>query len=98
MTPTQWIAKYVDRLHERWVMFDQAQLEAAEMIWNDAQLRALPPDEAAAKWLSPITAPVHRGCPSWIPIRKHLRPIATPLWRAPATCGENPIEGTVRLL
>ena len=56
LTPTQWIAMCAQRLHERWATVDQAQLEeAAVVIWNDAQLRALPPHEAAAKWLSPIT-------------------------------------------
>jgi hypothetical protein len=56
MTPTQWIAKCAERLHERWVTVGQAQLEeTAVVIWNDTQLRALPPDQAAAKWLSPVT-------------------------------------------
>ena len=58
LTPTQWIARCAERLHERWATVDQAQLEEAAMVvWGDVQLRALLPEEAAAKWLSPITAP-----------------------------------------
>ena len=56
LTPSQWIAQCAERLHERWATVDQAQLEEAAVgIWIDARLRALPPDEAAARWLSPIT-------------------------------------------
>ncbi len=48
-----------ERLHERWTTVEQAQLEeAAVVIWNDATLRSLPPQEAAARWLSPITTPL----------------------------------------
>ena len=59
LTPIQWIAKCAERLHERWTTVEQAQLEeAAVVVWNDARLRALPPDEAATKWLAPITTPL----------------------------------------
>jgi hypothetical protein len=40
MTPTQWIAKCAERLHERWVTVGQAQLEeTAVVIWTNTQLR-----------------------------------------------------------
>lgn len=56
MTPTQWITKCAERLHERWATVDQGQLEeAAVAIWSDEKLRSMPPHEAAALWLSPIT-------------------------------------------
>lgn len=59
LTPTQWIARCAERLHDRWATVDQAQLEeAAVVVWSDVRLRALPPEEAAAEWLAPITTPM----------------------------------------
>lgn len=53
--PTQWIAQCADSLHERWRTVGPAQLEElAVALWQDEQLRAMPPEEAAAVWLSPV--------------------------------------------
>lgn len=58
-TPSQWIAKCAERLHECRTTVERAQLEeAAVVLLNDANLRSLPPQEAAARWLSPITTPL----------------------------------------
>lgn len=55
MTPAQWIAKCAERLHQRWRTVEPAQLEEVALgIWQDARLRGMPPNEAAALWLSPI--------------------------------------------
>lgn len=55
MTPSQWIAKCGEKLHERWHTVEAAQLEeVAVVIWQDAKLRAMEPGEAATVWLSPI--------------------------------------------
>lgn len=55
MTPSQWIAKCGEKLHERWHTVETAQLEeVAVAIWQDAKLRSMPPEEAAAVWLRPI--------------------------------------------
>jgi hypothetical protein len=52
---TQWIAQCADRLHQRWRTVEPAQLEdLAVDLWKDVQLRAMPPEEAAAVWLSPV--------------------------------------------
>ncbi len=56
MTPTQWIAKCAERLHQRWQTVEPRQLEeVAVEIWRDRSLRAMEPAEAAACWLKPIT-------------------------------------------
>lgn len=55
LTPSQWIAKCGQKLHERWHTVETAQLEeVAVEIWRDARLREMKPDEAAVVWLSPI--------------------------------------------
>lgn len=55
LLPTQWIAQCADRLHQRWRTVEPAQLEELAVdLWKDAQLRAMPPEEAAAVWLSPV--------------------------------------------
>jgi hypothetical protein len=55
LLPTQWIAQCADRLHQRWRTVEPAELEALAVdLWKDAQLRAMPPEEAAAVWLSPV--------------------------------------------
>ena len=55
LTPSQWIAKCAERLHERWHTVEAAQLEeVAVVIWQDANLRSLDPTEAAAIWLKPV--------------------------------------------
>jgi hypothetical protein len=55
ITPSQWIAKCGKKLHERWHTVETAQLEeVAVVIWQDATLRSMPPEEAAAAWLSPV--------------------------------------------
>ncbi len=60
ITPSQWIARCGAKLHERWQTVQPAQLEeVAVVIWQDANLRALPPDQAAEAWLSPIVTSVH---------------------------------------
>ena len=62
LTPSQWIAKCGEKLHERWQTVRAAQLEeVAVVIWQDVNLREMPPDQAAETWLSPIatSAPEH---------------------------------------
>ncbi len=55
MTPTQWIARCAERLHERWQTVETAQLEEVAMeLWKDPRLRRLPPLDAAIAWLSPL--------------------------------------------
>jgi hypothetical protein len=55
LLPTQWIAQCADRLHQHWRTVEPAQLEELAVdLWKDAQLRAMPPEEAAAVWLSPV--------------------------------------------
>lgn len=55
LTPTQWITKCAERLHERWETVEPAQLEEVAMdLWNDPRLRSLPPTDAATVWLSPL--------------------------------------------
>ncbi len=55
LLPTQWIAQCADRLHQRWRTVEPAQLEELAVdLWRDVQLRAMPPEEAAVAWLSPV--------------------------------------------
>lgn len=55
LTPSQWIARCAERLGERWRTVPAGELEAAAVeIWRDVDLRALPPDQAAARWLAPV--------------------------------------------
>lgn len=55
MTPSVWIAKCGEKLHERWHTVEKAQLEeVAVVIWQDAKLRSMSPDEAATIWLRPV--------------------------------------------
>ena len=55
LPPSQWITECVERLHERWRTVETAQLEEVALeLWRDAQLRSMPPSDAAAQWLSPI--------------------------------------------
>lgn len=57
-TPSQWIARCAERLGEHWRTVPASELEEVAVdIWRDAELRRLPPDDAAARWLSPITGP-----------------------------------------
>lgn len=56
LTPTQWITKCAERLHERWQTVETAQLEeVAVEIWQNRNLRAMEPAEAASSWLKPIS-------------------------------------------
>lgn len=58
LTPSQWIARCAERLGDRWRTVGPAELEeVAVVIWQDAELRDLPPDEAASRWLRPVTGP-----------------------------------------
>jgi hypothetical protein len=58
LTPTQWISKCAERLHERWQTVEPGQLEEVAVgIWQDAKLRAMEPTEAAQIWLQPISNP-----------------------------------------
>ncbi len=60
MTPSQWIAKCAERLRDRWHTVEPARLEeVAVIIWQDDNLRTLPPEEAAARWLRPVADPAH---------------------------------------
>lgn len=55
LTPSKWIAACVERLHERWQTVEPGQLEeVAVVIWQDANLRAMEPKEAANVWLQLI--------------------------------------------
>lgn len=55
LTPTQWISKCAERLRERWQTVEPGQLEEVAVgIWQDANLRAMEPSEAATLWLKPI--------------------------------------------
>lgn len=55
LLPTQWIAQCADRLYQRWRTVEPAQLEELAVdLWKDVQFRAMPPEEAAAAWLSPV--------------------------------------------
>ena len=48
----EWVANCARRLRERWPHADLTSLEeAATELWNDAELRAISPIEAAEKWL-----------------------------------------------
>lgn len=56
LTPTQWISQCAERLHERWPTVGTEQLEeVAIVIWQKGYLRGMPPIEAAATWLQPVT-------------------------------------------
>lgn len=58
LSPSQWIAECAERLHVRWHSVDAAQPEeVAVELWRDAILRALPPAEAAARWLRRVDSP-----------------------------------------
>lgn len=58
MTPTQWISKCAERLHERWQTVDPGQLEEVAVdIWKDAHFRPMAPADAAACWLAPVASP-----------------------------------------
>jgi hypothetical protein len=58
-TPSQWIAKCAERLHERWQTVEVAQLEEVAVgIWQDTSLRCMEPDDAAAAWLKPVSGDV----------------------------------------
>lgn len=55
MTPSQWIARCGEKLHERWLTVETAQLEEVAIeIWQDEKLRSMPPVEAATVWLRPV--------------------------------------------
>lgn len=56
MNPIEWIARCAGRLHERWRSVEPADLEEVAVgIWQNPELRAKAPEEAAAVWLRPIT-------------------------------------------
>ena len=56
MTPSQWIAKCGEKLHEHWHTVEAVQLEeVAVEIWRDVKLREMKPDEAAVVWLRPVS-------------------------------------------
>ena len=55
LTPSQWIAKCGETLHERWHTVETAQLEEVAVgIWQDTKLRSMSPEEAATTWLRPV--------------------------------------------
>ena len=59
MADVQWIAQCARRLRERWPRVDLAVLEEAALeLWRDEGLRALPGEQAAAAWLTPLC----QGC------------------------------------
>lgn len=64
MTPTQWIAKCAERLHERWQTLQPTQLEEVAIdIWRDPAFRSLSPVDAATAWLRPLPARVKDVAP-----------------------------------
>jgi len=51
----EWVAQCTRRLREHWPHADVVSLEeAAVELWNDDELRALAPADAAANWLEPL--------------------------------------------
>lgn len=55
LLPTQWIAEFAERLHDRWKTVDLAVLQEVAMdLWVRTDYRVMPPAEAAALWLDPI--------------------------------------------
>jgi hypothetical protein len=57
LVDVRWVATCARRLRERWPHADPTSLEeAAAELWNDDALRAMPPAEAATRWLAPIGA------------------------------------------
>lgn len=56
LEPAIWIAACAHQLQQRWRTVDPAQLEElAADLWQDRQLRALGPVDAAARWLQPVS-------------------------------------------
>lgn len=52
---TLWIAACAHRLQQQWRAVDPVQLEeVAGDLWQNADLRTLPPAEAAVRWLKPV--------------------------------------------
>lgn len=52
---TLWIAACAHRLQQQWRTVDPIQLvEVAGDLWQNAELRTLPPTEAAVRWLKPV--------------------------------------------
>jgi hypothetical protein len=52
---TLWIAACAHRLQQQWRTVDPVQLEeVAGDLWQNADLRTLPPAEAAVRWLKPV--------------------------------------------
>lgn len=50
-----WIAACAHRLQQQWHSIDPLDLEdVARDLWRDERLRAMPPNEAAVCWLTPI--------------------------------------------
>lgn len=55
LSEAYWIAQCARRLREHWPHADVVALEEAAMdLWRDEDLRALRPEDAAARWLSPL--------------------------------------------
>lgn len=53
-----WIAACAHRLQQRWRTVEPSELAAtARQIAHDAELRAMAPRSAAARWLAPVEAP-----------------------------------------
>jgi hypothetical protein len=52
-----WIAACAHQLQRQWRTVDPEQLEeVAADLWRNERLRALPPVQAAARWLEPVSA------------------------------------------
>ncbi|TPG20742.1 hypothetical protein EAH83_18515 [Variovorax ginsengisoli] len=50
-----WIVACADRLQQRWRTVEMSELQAvASELWQNANLRGLPPDDAAVEWLKPV--------------------------------------------
>jgi hypothetical protein len=57
LTAAEWLGAVSARLHECWPTIDPQRLEdVAFELFSDPALRALPPLEAAEKWLRPVLA------------------------------------------
>ncbi|MGJ7610794.1 MULTISPECIES: hypothetical protein [unclassified Variovorax] len=65
MPATLWIAACAHRLQRQWHTVDVVELEdVARDLWRDERLRAMWPEDAAARWLRPVILTVLAPLPS----------------------------------
>lgn len=57
LSDVQWVAQCAHRLRKRWPHADPRSLEeAATELWRNESLRALGGEQAALRWLAPLSA------------------------------------------